>query len=75
MDAYVNDSDLIGTHSRLQLAYILSDKIASDWAATTNPMLDLDDFMGTQFTTGPDGKLYQLRPAICQSLLVPQGLV
>ena len=59
-DAYVNDSDLIGTHSRLQLAYVLSDKMSGDWAATTNPGLDLDDFMGTQFTTGPDGKLYQL---------------
>ena len=59
-DAYINDSDLIGTHSRLQLAYILSDKMSGDWAATTNPGLDLDDFMGTQFTAGPDGKLYQL---------------
>ena len=27
-DAYVNDSDLIGTHSRLQLAYNLTDWIA-----------------------------------------------
>ena len=59
-DAYVNDSDLIGTHSRLQLAYILSDKMKGDWKRTTNPGLDLDDFMGTQFTTGADGKLYQL---------------
>ncbi|PWQ92943.1 ABC transporter substrate-binding protein [Leucothrix pacifica] len=59
-DAYVNDSDLIGTHSRLQLAYVLSDQIAGSWKDVTNPGLDLDDFMGTQFTTGPDGKLYQL---------------
>ena len=59
-DGYVNDSDLIGTHSRLQLAYNLTDMMAGDWAATTNPGLDLDDFMGIQFTTGPDGKLYQL---------------
>ncbi len=59
-DGYVNDSDLIGTHSRLQLAYNLSEKMAGDWAATTNPNLDLDDFMGIQFTTGPDGDLYQL---------------
>ena len=59
-DGYVNDSDLIGTHSRLQLAYNLTDQMAGEWAATTNPGLDLDDFMGTSFTTGPDGKLYQL---------------
>jgi glycerol transport system substrate-binding protein len=59
-DGYVNDSDLIGTHSRLQLTYNLSDQMAGGWAATTNPTLDLPDFMGTKFTTGPDGKLYQL---------------
>ncbi len=59
-DGYVNDSDLIGTHSRLQLAYNLTDQMAGDWAATTSPTLDLDDFMGIQFTTGPDGDLYQL---------------
>ena len=59
-DGYVNDSDLIGTHSRLQLAYPLSDMMAGPWADVTNPGLDLADFMGTSFTTGPDGKLYQL---------------
>ena len=59
-DGYVNDSDLIGTHSRLQLAYNLTEQMAGDWAATTSPTLDLDDFMGIQFTTGPDGNLYQL---------------
>ncbi|MEZ5809805.1 MAG: ABC transporter substrate-binding protein [Rhizobiaceae bacterium] len=59
-DAYVNDSDLIGTHSRLQLAVNLTDWMAGEGKDVTNPMLDLDDFMGTQFTTGPDGDLYQL---------------
>ncbi|PRY26955.1 carbohydrate ABC transporter substrate-binding protein (CUT1 family) [Aliiruegeria haliotis] len=59
-DAYVNDSDLIGTHSRLQLAYNLTDWMAGAGADVTNPGLDLDDFMGIQFTTGPDGDLYQL---------------
>ena len=59
-DAYVNDSDLIGTHSRLQLTYNLSDFMAGDGKDVTNPDLDLDDFIGTQFTTGPDGDLYQL---------------
>ena len=59
-DAYINDSDLIGTHSRLQLAVNLSDWMAGDGKDVTNPMLDVDDFIGKSFTTGPDGKLYQL---------------
>jgi glycerol transport system substrate-binding protein len=59
-DAYVNDSDLIGTHSRLQSAVNLTDYMAGDGKAVTDPMLDLDDFMGLAFTTGPDGKLWQL---------------
>ncbi len=59
-DAYVNDSDLIGTHSRLQLAVNLTDFMAGEGKDVTNPGLDLDDFIGKQFTTGPDGKLYQL---------------
>lgn len=59
-DAYINDSDLIGTHSRLQLAINLSDWMAGEGKDVTNPMLDVDDFVGKSFTTGPDGKLYQL---------------
>jgi glycerol transport system substrate-binding protein len=59
-DGYINDSDLIGTHSRLQLAYNLTDVMAGDWKDVTNPGLDVDDFIGKSFTTGPDGKLYQL---------------
>jgi glycerol transport system substrate-binding protein len=59
-DAYINDSDLIGTHSRLQLAVNLTDWMAGEGKDVTNPMLDIDDFMGKSFTTGPDGKLYQL---------------
>ena len=59
-DAYINDSDLIGTHSRLQLAVNLSDFMAGEGEAVTNPWLDLEDFIGKSFTTGPDGKLYQL---------------
>jgi glycerol transport system substrate-binding protein len=59
-DAYINDSDLIGTHSRLQLAVNLSDWMAGEGEDVTNPMLDIEDFIGRSFTTGPDGKLYQL---------------
>ncbi len=59
-DAYVNDSDLIGTHWRYQQARNLTDWMAGDGAEVTNPNLNLDDFIGLSFTTGPDGLLYQL---------------
>lgn len=59
-DAYINDSDLIGTHWRYQQARNLTDWMAGEGAAVTNPGLDLADFIGTKFTTAPDGKLYQL---------------
>ena len=59
-DAYINDSDLIGTHSRLQLAINLTDWMAGDGKDVTLPTLDIKDFIGISFTTGPDGKIYQL---------------
>ncbi|WP_112323653.1 ABC transporter substrate-binding protein [Oceanibium sediminis] len=59
-DAYINDSDLIGTHWRYQQVRNLTDWMAGEGADVTNPGLDIDDFIGTQFTTAPDGKLYQL---------------
>lgn len=59
-DAYVNDSDLIGTHWRYKQVRNLTDWMAGDGASVTSPTLDLEDFIGLSFTTGPDGKLYQL---------------
>lgn len=59
-DAYINDSDLIGTHWRYKQVRNLSDWMADEGKAVTLPTLDLEDFIGLQFTTGPDGKLYQL---------------
>jgi glycerol transport system substrate-binding protein len=59
-DAYINDSDLIGTHWRYKQARNLTDWMAGEGAAVTNPNLDLEDFIGLKFTTAPDGKLYQL---------------
>ncbi|ETX14729.1 ABC transporter substrate-binding protein [Roseivivax halodurans JCM 10272] len=59
-DAYVNDSDLIGTHWRYGQARNLTEWMEGEGADVTSPTLDLDDFIGTQFTTGPDGNLYQL---------------
>ena len=59
-DGYINDSDLIGTHSRLQQAVNLTDWMAGEGKDVTLPTLDVDDFIGKSFTTGPDGKLWQL---------------
>jgi glycerol transport system substrate-binding protein len=59
-DAYINDSDLIGTHSRLQSAVNLTDWMAGEGKDVTLPTLDIADFVGKSFTTGPDGKLWQL---------------
>jgi glycerol transport system substrate-binding protein len=59
-DAYVNDSDLIGTHFRYGQVVNLTDWMAGEGKDVTLPTLDIDDFMGKSFTTGPDGKLYQL---------------
>ncbi len=59
-DAYINDSDLIGTHFRYGHVVPLSDFMAGEGKDVTLPTLDVDDFIGKSFTTGPDGKLYQL---------------
>ena len=59
-DGWVSDSDLIGTHYRYGVILPLSDYMAGAGKAYTNPGLDLKDFIGTKFTTAPNGKLYQL---------------
>ncbi|WP_367714711.1 ABC transporter substrate-binding protein [Nitratireductor sp. GISD-1A_MAKvit] len=59
-DAYVNDADLVGTHSRLQSAVNLTDWMEGEGADVTSPTLDLEDFIGIASATGPDGKLWQL---------------
>jgi glycerol transport system substrate-binding protein len=59
-DGYINDSDLIGTHMRYGFVLPLSDFMAGEGKDVTLPTLDIDDFIGKSFTTGPDGKLYQL---------------
>jgi len=59
-DAYVNDSDLIGTHFRYGQAVVLSDWMNGEGKDVTLPTLDVNDFIGKSFTTAPDGKLYQL---------------
>jgi glycerol transport system substrate-binding protein len=59
-DAWVNDSDLIGTHFRYQQAVPLTDWMQAEGKDQTSPTLDIEDFIGRSFCTGPDGKLYQL---------------
>jgi glycerol transport system substrate-binding protein len=59
-DGYINDSDLIGTHMRYGFVLPLSDFMVGTGKDVTLPTLDVDDFIGKSFTTGPDGKLYQL---------------
>jgi glycerol transport system substrate-binding protein len=59
-DAYINDSDLIGTHFRYGKVVAISDMIVNEAKDYTLPTLDIDDFIGIDFTTGPDGKIYQL---------------
>jgi len=59
-DMYVNDSDLIGTHYRYGHVVPLSDFMEGEGKDVTLPTLDIDDFIGKSFVTGPDGKLYQL---------------
>jgi glycerol transport system substrate-binding protein len=59
-DGWISDSDLIGTHYRYGAVVPISDYIEGAGREFTNPALDLKDFIGLQFTTAPDGKLYQL---------------
>ncbi|ATB30970.1 ABC transporter substrate-binding protein [Melittangium boletus] len=59
-DMYVNDSDLIGTHVRYGQVVPLTDFMEGEGKDVTLPTLDIDDFMGKSFVTGPDGKMYQL---------------
>ncbi len=59
-DGWISDSDLIGTHYRYGSVVPLTDFMQGVGKEYTNPGLDLRDFIGTAFTTAPDGKLYQL---------------
>lgn len=59
-DGYVNDTDSIGTHIRYGTTVNISEAMKNEWADYTLPTLDLDDFIGLQYGTGPDGSVYQL---------------
>jgi glycerol transport system substrate-binding protein len=53
-DGYVNDSDLIGTHSRLQQTYNLTDMMAGDWKDVT---LQAADYGGGAEDEGTDEEI------------------
>lgn len=57
---YVNDSDLIGTHLRYGQTVNLSEYMAGEGAAITNPNLDLDDWLNLEFGMDYEGNLLQL---------------
>lgn len=59
-DIYVNDADLIGTHTRLNSALNLTEFMAGEGKDVTNPYLDLDDFMNLEFGQDYDGNQLQL---------------
>jgi glycerol transport system substrate-binding protein len=59
-DGWISDSDLIGMHYRYGEVLSLTDYMTGAGKEYTNPNLDLKDFIGTSFTTAPDGKMYQL---------------
>jgi len=50
-DAYINDSDLIGTHSRLQSSVNLTDWMAGEGKDVTLPTLDVNEIPMKSFTS------------------------
>lgn len=59
-DIYVNDADLVGTHLRTGAVVNLTEYMAGEGAAYTNPYLDLDDFLYLEFGQDYDGNQLQL---------------
>jgi glycerol transport system substrate-binding protein len=57
---YVNDSDLIGTHLRYGQTLNLTEYMAGEGKAITNPNLDLDDWMNLEFGKDTNGNVLQL---------------
>jgi glycerol transport system substrate-binding protein len=59
-DAYVNDADLIGTHTRLGKVVNLTEYMAGEGKPYTDPWLDLPDFLNLEFGQDYDGNQLQL---------------
>ena len=52
-DGWISDSDLIGTHYRYGKIMNLTDYMGGAGKEWTNPGIDIKDYIGTKFTTGP----------------------
>ena len=60
-DLFINDSDFIGTHPRMDDVIPITDYISGEGKDLTLSTLDLDDFMGKSFCTWPlNDKMYML---------------
>jgi ABC-type glycerol-3-phosphate transport system substrate-binding protein len=71
-DAYVNDSDLIGTHWRYQQVRNLTDWMAGEGADVTNPNARPRRFHRASVHHRPGRQaLSAARPAVREPLLVP----
>jgi glycerol transport system substrate-binding protein len=58
--AYVNDSDMIGTHLRLNRVVDLGEYMRGEGKPYTNPRLDLADFLNLEFGQDYDGNQLQI---------------
>jgi glycerol transport system substrate-binding protein len=72
-DAYINDSDLIGTHYRSQKVVSLTDYMAGEGKDVTLPTLDLDDFMSLSFTMANSTSCQTSNSPTCTGI-APTGL-
>jgi glycerol transport system substrate-binding protein len=59
-DIYVNDADMVGTHLRVNGVVNLSNYMADEGKAYTNPYLDLPDFLNLEFGQDYEGNQLQL---------------
>lgn len=59
-DIYVNDADMIGTHMRADSALNLTEYMSGEGEGVTNPYLDLDDFLNSEFGQDYEGNQLQL---------------
>src|SRR6267154_6554927 len=59
-DGWIDDSDFIGTHPRYSQTVNLTEWMKGEGKDVTDPMFDVDDFIGKSFGTWTDGSLYQL---------------
>ena len=59
-DIFINDADLVGWHLRSGGIVNLTEYMAGEGKAVTNPYLDLDDFLNLEFGQDYDGNQLQL---------------